>query len=376
MPQMGLEVTEATVLRVLVAVGDHVRTDDPLFEVETEKATVEVVAPSGGVIEGIHAEPDQSVAVGALLATIGGGGEATTEAPTEEQDASSDEAPPIRAAPAARSMASAHGLALETVTGTGPLGRITIRDVERALEAAASTAPASSTAGKAPAEPAEVEPLSRLRATIARRMTESQLIPQYELQRDIDASHLLAQKDLHAVDGISLTDLLVQAIAEMLVRHPALARSFVAGDRPASTYRGQVDVGLAVATEQGLVVPVLRNVPGLGLRELGRERGRLVTAARARKLQPDDMAGGVITLSNLGMFGIDRFRAMLNPGESAIVAVGRTVERLVPAGRGIAVVPMLTVTVSFDHRIVDGAVGAAALAELGELLEGAMEWRP
>jgi pyruvate dehydrogenase E2 component (dihydrolipoamide acetyltransferase) len=212
-------------------------------------------------------------------------------------------------------------------------------------------------------------------------MTASQLIPQYQLQRDIDASHVLAQKDARAAASPSGTragvnDLLMQAIAEMVVRHPALATAFVDDPEPALRRHAGLGVGLAVATDRGLVVPVVEDVHQIGLGEIAARRARLVAAARDGTLSLTQMSGATITLSNLGGFGVDRFTAMLNPGESAIVAAGRATDRVVPRGRGLAVVPILTITITFDHRTVDGAVGGAALAELADLLEGRMTWRP
>jgi pyruvate dehydrogenase E2 component (dihydrolipoamide acetyltransferase) len=212
-------------------------------------------------------------------------------------------------------------------------------------------------------------------------MTASQLIPQYELQRDVDASHLVAQKEASAASVTAgprpgVNDLLLQAIAEMVVRHPALATAFVDEPEPALRRHAGLGVGLAVATDRGLVVPVVEDAHEIGLAEIAARRVRLVAAARDATLSLTQMSGATITLSNLGGFGVDRFAAMLNPGESAIVAVGRVTDRVVPRGRGLAVVPTLTVTITFDHRTVDGAVGAAALAELADLLEGRMAWRP
>jgi pyruvate dehydrogenase E2 component (dihydrolipoamide acetyltransferase) len=220
-----------------------------------------------------------------------------------------------------------------------------------------------------------------MRRAIARRMTASQRdIPQFQLVREVDVTHLMAQKTAAAaaaIDGASpgVNDLLMQAIAEMLVRYPDLAAAYVDGDAPALRRPDTVDVGLAVATDSGLLVPVIRRVHERPLREIASDRKRLVDAARAGTLGLQDMTGGTTTLSNLGSFGIDRFTAMVNPGESAIIAVGRVCDRVVPRGRGTAVVPLLTVTLALDHRVVDGATGARALAELGALLEGTMQWR-
>ena len=309
-----------------------------------------------------------------------GSGEAGRSVPTR-----------IRVAPVARRAAAELGLALEEISGTGPKGRITLKDVK--LAAAASAArPSEAIAVESPvagtpvaAIAPELEQLSPLRRAVARRMTASQRdIPQFELVREVDATHLLAQKDAVATavkDGSAkpgVNDLLIQAIAEMLVRHPDLAAVYVdvdGGPGPALRRPDSIDVGLAVATDRGLLVPVVRRAHERTLRKIAAERGRLVASARSGTLDLAEMTGGVITLSNLGSFGIDRFTAMVNPGESAIVAVGRTVERLVPRGRGIAVAPLLTLTLSCDHRVIDGATGARALSHLSALVEGEMPWR-
>lgn len=206
-------------------------------------------------------------------------------------------------------------------------------------------------------------------------------MPAYTLSRDVDAGWLLAEKGRLSAEGpakVGVLDLLLQALAETLVRHPILAASFVPpeGDEPAQLrHPDGIDLGLAVATDRGLLVPAIRRVHELTLAELALERARLVELTRAGRLGIEEMGGAAATLSSLGTFGVDGFNAMLNPGESSILAVGRTVERAVPRDRGIAVVPMITATFTFDHRVVDGAAGALALTELAELLEGGMAWR-
>jgi pyruvate/2-oxoglutarate dehydrogenase complex dihydrolipoamide acyltransferase (E2) component len=305
MPQLGLEVTEGVVVALPVAVGVKVVKDDPVVELATDKADTDVVAPCDGFVRRLEVAVGDTVQVGATLVLLAD----SLEEPLEGESDGDDE-------PAA-----------------------------------------------------ELEELSPMRRAIARRMTASQAIPQYALVREIDATWLLAAKtEVAGLDGApSVNDLLVQAIAETVMRHRALGTSFVDGDPPRLDRHAGVNVGLAVATDRGLVVPVIRDAHARTLTAIARERARLVAAARAGDLGLEEMTGGTISLSNLASFGVDRFTAMVNPGESAIVAVGRAVER--------ASVPTLTLTMTLDHRVVDGAVGGRALAELAELLEGGMSWR-
>jgi pyruvate dehydrogenase E2 component (dihydrolipoamide acetyltransferase) len=213
-------------------------------------------------------------------------------------------------------------------------------------------------------------------------MTQSQQIPQFALHREIDASWLLAERERippHGDVKVSVNDLLVQALAETVLRHPDLGLSYVAaeldGAPPRYRRREGVDVGLAVATGRGLLVPVLRRVHVRPLHEVASERIRLVEAARNGRLALEEMSGATITLSSLAGFGVDSFTAMLNPGESAILAVGRAVEKVLARGRGLAIVATIALTLTIDHRVIDGASGGAALAELAGLLEGGMTWR-
>jgi pyruvate dehydrogenase E2 component (dihydrolipoamide acetyltransferase) len=386
---MGLEVSEGTVTAILVSVGDTVTEGDTVVEVETEKAIAEVAASRSGVVTSISVGVGDTIPVGAALVAIGdsvdepaaepSGAEpepvlAAAEAPTTVAPAeSSNGSGRRRAAPIARRAASEFGIPLELIEGTGPGGRITLGDVERAAAGREQAAPTSS--GE------RLEPLSATRQAIARRLSESQLVPQYTLTRDIDTTWLMAEKVRLTAEGpakVGVVDLLVQALAEALVRHPQLAASFVpaAGGEPAQfRHPAGIDVGLAVATERGLLVPVLRRAHERTLPELVLERARLIELTRAGRLGIADMGAAATTLSSLGTFGVDQFTAMLNPGESSILAVGRTVEKVVPRDRGLAVVPTITATFTFDHRVVDGATGAAALSELAELLEGGMTWR-
>jgi pyruvate dehydrogenase E2 component (dihydrolipoamide acetyltransferase) len=407
MPQLGLEVNEGTVTAVLVQIGAAVQRDQPLIELETDKAITEVVAPCDGIVRTIEAEQGQTVPVGAILIRLADSASEPLDGDPGEiavrqaqpavavavargagaGPAAADEKPRLRVAPVARRAAAELGIDLTTITGTGPRGRITLYDI-KAMVANGDAAPSQRP------HPAGRTELTPTRRAIARRMTTSQSIPQYHLVREVDATHVIAEKAAHASRGagpsvsrdestsppkVGINDLLVQAIAEAAVRHPVLATAFVDETATEPAYlvtREQIDVGLAVATDRGLVVPVIRSAHTRGLAAIASERERLVALARTGRIGLEEMSGAAITLSNLAAAGVDRFIAMVNPGESAIVAVGRTVERLVPRGRTIAVVPILTLTLTFDHRVVDGAVGAAALAELAELLEGRMTWRP
>jgi pyruvate dehydrogenase E2 component (dihydrolipoamide acetyltransferase) len=401
MPQMGLEVTEGTIAALHVAPGTPVQSGDLLLELETDKALTEIVAPCAGTVARIDVTVGETVALGATLVLITDGDVDDQEiavrpsVPTGEPVAQSASEPArnghgrLRAAPVARRVAQELGVALESVHGTGPRGRITRADVERAAGAGPPApaqppaAPPSVNGAPPPAGFVELVALSAPRRAIARRMTASQAIPQFSLEREIDASWLLASKQaLPQPEGASarsgVNDMLAQAVGELILRHPALATSYV-DDGPAGPGLGRrdgADVGLAVATDRGLMVPVLRGAHERPLHELAAERVRLVGAARSGRLTLEEMSGAALTISNLGRFGVDRFAAMLNPGEAAILAVGRPVDRIRPEGRGFAMVPTLALTLTIDHRVMDGATGGLALAELCDLLEGTMAWRP
>jgi pyruvate dehydrogenase E2 component (dihydrolipoamide acetyltransferase) len=434
MPQMGLEVTGGTVVTVAVSVGDTVAEGTTLLEVETDKALTDVVAPRDGVVVRIDVAEGDEILVGATLVHLGDeAGEApqtdaaSVPAPAAATDTASVPAPAaattvlapdavsepvpapaaatangahrLRVAPVARRAAHHHGLPLESLTGSGPRGRITMHDVEqavaeqaaaraarRAATSAGATAAASGGDASPPppssASPGRLEPLGPTRRSIARRMTQSAQIPQFTLHRDVDMAWLATEKRRLTDAGpakLSVNDLLVQAMADVVARHPALAAAYVPADDDAGVphlrHPDGIHVGLAVAGERGLLVPVLRRAHERTLAELALERSRLVTAARSGRLDRDDMGGATITLSSLAAFGVDRFNALLNPGETAILAVGRTRDQLVPREGGIAVVPTATLTLTLDHRVADGATGAAALGDLADALEGGMTWR-
>jgi pyruvate dehydrogenase E2 component (dihydrolipoamide acetyltransferase) len=269
----------------------------------------------------------------------------------------------VKASPLARRMARERGIELSLIRGTGPDGRIVAEDVERA-----ETGPApvpEITAG----EPSRV-PLSNVRRTIARRLTEAWQIPVFQLQASADMTRVndlvakLRERDPDV--RVTVTDVLTKVCAQALMRHREVNAEWT---DEAILLHPTANVGLAVAAPQGLVVPVIRSAERLSLVEIAGMRADLVGRARENKLRADDLAGGTFTISNLGMYAVERFTAVLNPPQAAIVAVGATEERVVPFGGEPAVRPMLTLTGTFDHRAVDGAPAAAFLQTIKESLE-------
>ncbi len=390
-----------TVVKWLKAEGDTVEKGDLLYELDTEKVTQEVEADIGGTLLKI-AVAEGEVPVGTTLAFIGEPGEAVEEgqAPTpaaEPEEKVAAPLPPVaavaappppapperepgerlKASPLARRLARERGLDLASINGTGPEGRIVAEDVERLAAAppAPLVEPASEPAPVAAAAPAagaadRVEELSSIRKTIARRLTEAWTVPVFQLVISADmteSSLLLARRrELDPEVRLTVTDLLVTVAAAALVRHPELNVSY---SEEGLVRHAAANVGIAAATDRGLVVPVVHGADRLTLTEVARARADVVGRAREGKLHREDVEGGTFTISNLGMFGLDQFTAVLNPPEAAILAVGATQERVVVRAGEMVVRPMMTMTLTCDHRAVDGAPAAAFLESLKKLLE-------
>ena len=389
LPRLGQGMESGTIVRWLKSEGEPVQKGEPLFELDTDKVTQEVEAEAAGVLLRI-AVAEGEVPVGQTVAFIGAEGEDVPEvaaaAPavasqavevrSEPHPAKEVEVPHevasgngrLKASPLARRMARERGIELCGVRGTGPDGRIVAEDVERA-EAGGPTARA---AAPAPMPAGEVErvPLSNVRKTIARRLTEAWQIPVFQLQASADMTRVdglvarLRERDPDV--RITVTDVLTKVCAQALIRHREVNAEF-ADD--AILLHPTANVGLAVAAPQGLVVPVVRSAERLSLTEIAGVRADLVGRARDSKLRAQDLEGGTFTISNLGMYAVERFTAVLNPPQAAIVAVGATEQRVVPFGGETAVRPMVTLTGTFDHRAVDGAPAAAFLQTLKESLE-------
>jgi pyruvate dehydrogenase E2 component (dihydrolipoamide acetyltransferase) len=379
-----------TIVRWLKSEGEPVQKGEPLFELDTDKVTQEVEAEAAGVLLKI-AVPEGDVPVGQTVAFIGAEGEdvpevAATAPPQEEtkpvdaEPAPAQEAPQeavvaagngrVKASPLARRIARERGVELSGIRGTGPDGRIVAEDVEQAE--AGAPAPASDRLLQAPVPSGEVVrvPLSNIRKTIARRLTEAWQIPVFQLQASADMTRVnalvarLRERDPEV--RITVTDVLTKVCAQALMRHREVNAEFT---EEAILLHPSANVGLAVAAPQGLVVPVIRSAERLSLTEIAGVRADLVGRARENKLRADDLEGGTFTISNLGMYAVESFTAVLNPPQAAIVAVGATEERVVPIGGETVVRPMVTLTCTFDHRAVDGAPAAAFLQTLKESLE-------
>ena len=387
LPRLGQGMESGTIVRWLKSEGEAVEKGEPLFELDTDKVTQEVEAEAAGVLLKI-AIAEGEVPVGQTVAFIGAEGEDVPEAPSappqeepkaeKQPEPAQEEAPQpaavasgngrIKASPLARRMARERGIELSGIRGTGPDGRIVAEDVERA-EAGGPTAPAPARAA-APVGEAERVPLTNIRKTIARRLTEAWQIPVFQLQASADMTRLnalvarLRERDPDV--RVTVTDVLTKVSAQALMRHREVNAEYT---EEAILLHPSANVGLAVAAPQGLVVPVIRSAERLSLTEIAGVRADLVGRARDNKLRSEDLEGGTFTISNLGMYAVERFTAVLNPPQAAIVAVGATEERVVPADGGPAVRPMVTLTGTFDHRAVDGSPAAAFLQTLKESLE-------
>lgn len=372
MPKYGLQQDNGTVVEWRVKEGDHVNKGDILLDLETDKALFEYESPESGYVRKLVAQNGEEVPVLSVIAIITDEADeaiedltpASADSPTEEprQIADTPEREPtlgapaqrIKRSPAARRRARELNIDLANIAGTGPGGRIVLADVELA----ASAAPSSTT-------------LSRMRQAIGRTMAYSKsTIPHFYVATEIDLTDAETwRKNLAETDAIklSVTDLFVKAAADALTQYPALNAS-LDGDT-AVIVHDTVDIGLAVGTDDGLVVPVIPNADRAFLTDLADERGQRVEEARQGKLRGD--ASATFTISNLGMYGITSFTAIVNPPEAAILAVGAAIARVVPIGdtMTIAVRQIAEVTLSADHRLVDGVVAAQFLQALKQNLE-------
>jgi pyruvate dehydrogenase E2 component (dihydrolipoamide acetyltransferase) len=356
MPALGIAQDTGRVLRWFHAEGARVSKGEPLIEVETDKVTIELEAPADGTLAAVTAKAGEDVPVGSVIACILASGETAASAVAP----GSEPARPL-ASPVARRMAREAGIDLAALHLR--LGRPVVASDIR-LEDAPSAAPAPTSVQGGPT------PVGRTWRTMAERTLASwQTVPHFALQRELDASRLLSWQRLareRTGVRITVTDLLVRVVANALVAHPALNRAW--SDSGLVGGAG-VGLGLAVALDDGLVVPVIQDAEGLGLPEICARRQELVARAREGRLAPADVQGGTFTISNLGMYGVDAFTAIINAPQAAILAVGRISDRVLALDGAAVVTPALTLTLSCDHRAVDGARAAAFLQTVAATLE-------
>jgi pyruvate dehydrogenase E2 component (dihydrolipoamide acetyltransferase) len=407
MPRLSDTMEEGTIATWLKKPGDQISKGEVIAQIETDKATMDLTAFEAGTLQEILAPEGSTVAIGKPVARIGSGAappsrgenvaappsraenvaappprqEKVAEAPPPPEP-SSDNAPDgnVRASPVARHIAAEHGLDLANITGSGPQGRVIRADVEAALNqprppAKAPAGPQSSVLSPA-LDGDERVPLSQMRRTIARRMAESsRTIPHFFLTTVVDATELAnlrTQINAQTVDaGIKITfnDLIVKAAALAIRKVPEVNVSF---DQDSLIRHTHVHVGIAVATERGLIVPVIRDADQKSLGQIASQARDLAERASAGKLQPPDYSGGTFTVSNLGMFGVEQFNAVINPPESAILAVGAVAREPANHNGEIALRDRMRLTLSVDHRALDGAIGARYLQALKGLLERPM----
>jgi pyruvate dehydrogenase E2 component (dihydrolipoamide acetyltransferase) len=410
MPRLSDSMEEGTVVRWLVAEGDAVSEGQPLVEVETDKATVTHEAEAEGVILALRVAEGDSVAVGAPIAVIGEPGEehepaeepesveawvgaaqaptasataspagpapSTSTAPSTSPERPADPAPIGRpgrtpASPLARRIAAERGIDLSGLTGSGPNGRVIRADVERSAGGNGAGAPAGTPAPAGSKGEHTVTELNRLQRTIARRMAQSRAtVPDFELRAEVDMSEVVAlRKGLKEIseEPISYNDFIVKAAAMALREFPRVNGAYDEGK--IETF-ARVNIGIAVAAENALVVPTVFDADTKSLSEIGRESRALAARVRDGSISPSELSGGTFTVSNLGMYGLDSFTAVINPPQAAILAVGSLKPRPV-VGPGGEIVARETVhlTLACDHRILYGADGASFLGRLRELLE-------
>lgn len=418
MPRLSDTMTEGVIAAWHVKVGDTVSSGDLLAEVETDKATMDVESFFDGTVLHVGIEEGKGIPVGELLVIIGEKGEDVAALVEEAKNAAAAEAPAveevkeaapspepvkevkaaptvvsspspapiveetshqsdgrIKASPLAKAMAKEKGIDISRVQGTGEGGRVVKRDIENYKELAVAPASANGSASFVPAtvmgeESFEDKPLSQMRKTIARRLGESKFTaPHFYLTMEINMDKAVAaRKSLNEVAPIkiSFNDLVIKAAATALRQHPAVNAGWM-GD--SIRYNKHIHVGMAVAVDEGLIVPVIRFADQKGLVSISAEAKDLAGRARDRKLQPSDWEGNTFSISNLGMMGIEEFTAIINPPNSCIMAVSAIIQKPIVKDGEIVPAHMMKVTLSCDHRVVDGMVGSQFLVTFKQLME-------
>jgi pyruvate dehydrogenase E2 component (dihydrolipoamide acetyltransferase) len=388
MPKLGLTMDEGTILSWYKEEGEPVRAGEALLSVETDKVAIDVEAPTNGALLKIVVPEGATVPLGEVLAYIGDPGEAIPEKTSPARDTTAPTKPtavvkatdtthavapePIKVSPIARKLAEENKIDLSTIRGSGPQGRIVEADIRAIL-----SAPEKAELPPPPTAeiPFTLHPLSSVQRIVAQRMSESaRTIPHFYLSVEINAASLVNLRQELSPEfedrlGIRLTytDLLLKSLALTLPEHPLLNAAF--HSEVDVKLFGEINLGVAIAAGQGLVVGVIHRADRISLGEIAQARHALASKAQERKLTPQDISGGTFTLTNLGMYNVDDFSPIINPGQSAILAVGAIVERPVSQVGQLVLRPMLHLTLAVDHRVTDGVTGALFLNDLRSVLE-------
>ena len=387
MPALEMAQETGKLISWLKKEGDPVIKGEPLLEIETDKAVMEIESPGEGVLAGIKIQAGTEVPVGQTIAWIVRPGEvpptdelaaasgrksttATRTSASANQPTSSSHSTSAQAAkisPKARRLASERGVNLADLRGSGPGGEILAADILAAVESKAGAPSATTNSGSA---------VSRL---MAERTTQSwTTVPHFFVVRDVDAGALNDARqnfgaEIQMSQGVKLThsDLLVALVARVLQKHPRMNSSWAGAG---VSRNADINIGLAIAVDDGVVAPVIPKADKASLGEIATQRRDLTDRARGGKLRPNDIAGGTFTISNLGMFGVDAFTAIIIPPQAAILAIGAIAERVVPVDGAPAIRPMMTLTLSCDHRVVDGARAAEFLRDLAAAIAKPQPW--
>jgi pyruvate dehydrogenase E2 component (dihydrolipoamide acetyltransferase) len=390
LPQLGQTMEEGTVVNCLVNVGDEVKKGDVIFEIETDKATLEMESPAAGFVKYVLAKVNETLPVGAPVMVLGakdedvpqsfvdsltGAARAMPEAASAAEPAARAEPEPVKpagrvmASPRAKKLAADLGVDLATVTGTGPAGKITEQDVQIAATAKPAK-PAAPAAPTAEAKPGQTIPLNRLQRITAEKMLKSkQEIPCFYLTVKADVTDLVELRaKLNETGNVKLSynDFLLKAVATGLEKYPIMTGQ-LAGEE--IRLAESIGIGLAISVSDGLVAPIVKDVNKKDVRQIALDSQALIERARSNKLTPMDIEGGCITVSNLGAFGIDNFIPIVVPGQCSILGIGRITDTCVPNSGNILVRKLMNMTLSVDHKVANGAYAAQFLDFVKKLLE-------
>jgi pyruvate dehydrogenase E2 component (dihydrolipoamide acetyltransferase) len=411
MPALGMAQETGTLIQWLKKPGDAITKGEPLMEIETDKATVEIEAPASGVLSNITAQPGDVIPVGQRIALILAPGESDSSASPQTQPTPAASPPTdvqprpltatpvaarlaaehnldihqikpgggqvrkedvltyldhqnkpsastrVLASPKARRLAKEHGIDLSSIQGTGPEGAVLAANLQSPILQSSPL-------------PSPADQLPRIWRVMVDRLSQAwTTIPHFYLMREVNAVRLVAWREKaqqHSAEKITYTDLLIRLTAAALKQFPRLNASWTNNTIVSNP---DINIGLAVAVEDGLLVPVLHRADEMNLAQVAARRSEIVSRAKSGKLSLDDLTGGTFTISNLGMYGVDAFHAIVNPPQAAILAVSRIADRVVPVNGQPAVQPVMTLALSCDHRVVDGARAAEFLGALADLIE-------